>query len=965
MKINQPITQNEVHFSEEDHLVSTTDLKGIITGVSPAFVKLSGFAEHELVGQSHNVVRHPEMPRQAFRSLWETVKAGRSWNGRVKNRCKNGDYYWVDAHVAPIFDEGKIIGYRSIRFKPTREQVEEAAKLYADLNVGRIADPFQTGLWAKLSANVKLWQKFLALVVLTVVMFALPSGLLLQRFNTEIAVSVAEEQGAEYVRESIKLLRLLQLHRGLASMALSGDSRSAENWHRVREDINSQIGVVGEADRRFAHFGLRGEWQALTGDWSSLAFDADRLDVQTSIARHSALIDGLFKFNRKLSDVSGMALDPEVNTYYMMLTAITHLPEMTEALGKLRAVGSGILVRQTVTAEEATVLRQLLESVTKNQALVEENTGKIPGLDADSKNLLNKMHKDMERIAELTKTNIVEAGKPNFDNRVFFDTLSAAIDLRYQASGRFNQLLLTALDQRINRLQGQRNSLVATISVLFVLFIGLSGFTVRGVLIPVKAINEALDQLRHGKMPRRNAHDYGLEFNQVQEGLFSAVLSVQALIADAGILSQAAVQGKLSARADARKHQGDFRKIVEGVNGTLDAVMGPLNVAADYVDKIAKGHIPAKIVDAYQGDFNIIKNNLNTCIDAIHALIEDAGMLAAAAVAGELKTRADANRHQGDYRKIVEGVNATLDAVIGPLTQMQDVLSAIEKGDMTQTIATRYRGQLEDLRLAVNNTVQKLSETINEVIVAADQLGNASKQVNATSQSLAQAASSQANSVDKTSTSIESMAASIDRNAKNAEVTDGMAGKAVQEANEGGVAVGQTVRAMKNIAEKIGIIDDIAYQTNMLALNAAIEAARAGDHGKGFAVVAAEVRKLAERSQIAAQEIGELASASVATAETAGHLLEAIVPSITETSRLVQEIAETSQQQTVGVSDVNSVMLQLGNITQQNASASEQLAATAEELTSQAEALQDLMSFFKIGGSASNADAHPYKGERT
>jgi methyl-accepting chemotaxis protein len=177
-----------------------------------------------------------------------------------------------------------------------------------------------------------------------------------------------------------------------------------------------------------------------------------------------------------------------------------------------------------------------------------------------------------------------------------------------------------------------------------------------------------------------------------------------------------------------------------------------------------------------------------------------------------------------------------------------------------------------------------------------------------------------------------------------------MAGKAAQEATEGGIAVKQTVEAMKAIASKIGIIDDIAYQTNMLALNAAIEAARAGDHGKGFAVVAAEVRKLAERSQVAAQEIGELAENSVKTAESAGKLLDDIVPSIARTSDLVQEIAAASQEQSSGASQINTAMNQMNQLTQQNASASEELAATAEEMTGQAEQLQSLMAFFKIEG---------------
>ncbi|MFT3963366.1 methyl-accepting chemotaxis protein [Propionivibrio sp.] len=249
---------------------------------------------------------------------------------------------------------------------------------------------------------------------------------------------------------------------------------------------------------------------------------------------------------------------------------------------------------------------------------------------------------------------------------------------------------------------------------------------------------------------------------------------------------------------------------------------------------------------------------------------------------------------------------------------------------------------------AIKAMVDKLTQIIGEVRNAADNLSNAAGQVSATAQSLSQSSSEQAASVEETTSSMEQMTASISQNTDNAKVTDGMASKAAREAAEGGEAVSRTVEDMKSIAGKIGIIDDIAYQTNLLALNAAIEAARAGDHGKGFAVVAAEVRKLAERSQVAAQEIGNLAGSSVKQAERAGTLLTEIVPSIRKTSDLVQEIASASQEQSSGVAQINGAMGQLNQATQQNASASEELAATAEELGSQAEQLQQTMTFFRL-----------------
>ncbi|MFT3931887.1 MAG: methyl-accepting chemotaxis protein [Spongiibacteraceae bacterium] len=426
--------------------------------------------------------------------------------------------------------------------------------------------------------------------------------------------------------------------------------------------------------------------------------------------------------------------------------------------------------------------------------------------------------------------------------------------------------------------------------------------------------------------------------------------NLQGLIAEMDHMSREHDAGDIDVTIDADKFQNDFRTMAQGINTMVAGHISVKKKAMACIAEFGRGNFAAPL-EQFPGKKAFINDTIEQVRGNLQAVMADINKLIAAAQEGQLEVRADASAHSGDFGKIVQGINATLDAVIGPVTETMRVLSALENGDLTQKTNIDCKGQLKNLCESVNKTAARLEKTLEEVRAAADAIASASEQISSTSQSLSQAASEQAASVEETSASIEQMAASIAHNTENSKVTDSMATNAAKEATEGGEVVRATVTAMKQIAQKISIIDDIAYQTNLLALNAAIEAARAGDHGKGFAVVAAEVRKLAERSQLASAEIGSVASSSVELAERAGTLLDAMVPNIRKTSDLVQEITAASDEQSSGVAQINNAMNQLSLTTQQNASGSEELAATAEEMSSQAQQLQQSIDFFKVTAS--------------
>jgi len=241
------------------------------------------------------------------------------------------------------------------------------------------------------------------------------------------------------------------------------------------------------------------------------------------------------------------------------------------------------------------------------------------------------------------------------------------------------------------------------------------------VIAPLNVAADYVDHISKGDIPAKITDTYNGDFNVLKNNLNTCIDAVNALVADAAMLSKAAVDGKLATRADASKHQGDFRKIVQGVDDTLDAVIGPLNVAADYVDHISKGDIPAKITDTYNGDFNVLKNNLNTCIDAVNALVADAAMLSKAAVDGKLATRADASKHKGDFRKIVQGVDDTLDAVIGPLNVAANYVDKISRGDIPAKITDTYNGDFNTIKNNLNTCI----DAVNALVADAAMLSKA------------------------------------------------------------------------------------------------------------------------------------------------------------------------------------------------------------------------------------------------
>jgi len=489
-------------------------------------------------------------------------------------------------------------------------------------------------------------------------------------------------------------------------------------------------------------------------------------------------------------------------------------------------------------------------------------------------------------------------GEMVFLRKKYFDALNAIIEHQTEA--------VNQAGSRADADYASTKIIVIAVSVFaFIFGILLALFVTRSITTPLNEVLSAAESISKGDMSVKVVADSTEETGQVKAAMAQMVETIKLLVADANMLAVSAGEGKLATRADASRHQGDFRKIVDGINNMLEA-----------------------IYDA------VVNNGVNT--------------LAKLSNEGDFSVRIT-KEYKNDYDVFKRAVNGVAEAIDKAIKEESEVYAAMANGDLTKRITSDiWIGDLALVKSSTNEMGAKLQDIIIEVQNAALQITSASEQVSGTAQSLSNGATEQASNLEETASAIEEMTGSINLNAENAKRTDEMASNAAKMAEDGGRAVNQTVDAMKEIAGKISIIEDIAYQTNLLALNAAIEAARAGEHGKGFAVVAVEVRKLAERSQVAAQEISKITGDSVKVSESAGELIKEIIPNIKKTAELVQEIAAASSEQNAGIEQINGSMNQLDSVTQQNAAGSEELASASEEMTAQAEGLRSMMSFFTV-----------------
>jgi len=900
MKINMPVTNVEYSLKESDSIVSKTDLNGLITHINEDFLRVSGFTKEELIGAPHNIVRHPDMPPEAFADMWKALKEVRPWTGMVKNRCKNGDFYWVLANVTPYYENAQLAGYLSMRSKPSREQINAADAAYRLFQKGKPGNlEIQDGKVVKSTFLAKfnpvkrltIKSRLINVIGLLSILMMIIDGLGLQGMSkANDSLRIVHENRMLPMKQIAYIQKRLLLQRTRITAALV--TPTSEVIHNTTVELEQTIADVTKIWDSYMASTLSAGEKTLADKFAENRKNYIVQGLKPAVAALRAN-DMVLAKSIIVEEIQPLyeSVDKSIeNLMQMQIDGAKQAFELAQSrYNRTRNIAIGLIVMGILVALWLgfnllrVIVRPLNSAISHfgriaqgnyNNAIDIERRDEIGKVIEALKSMQTKLSFDIADSKRIADEHLrIKIGLDNvstgvmiaddtcniiYVNKSVVDILSKAeADIRKQLPKFSTANLVGANIGDFHTNPAHQSQLLSSFNDAYTVKMNLGGRSMVVTANPV--INEQGQRLGAVAEWRDRTVEVAIE-----QELASLV--------------HGAVMGDFTRRIEMNGKEDFFKQLAEGLNGLMETTESGINDVVRVLDALSRNDLTQTITNDYIGSFGQLKDDANTTVEKLKAIIN------------QIKEATD--NINTEAKEIASGNNDLSHRTEEQAASLEETAASMEQLTTTVQHNAANAKQANQLAVEASNIAGKGVEVVEQVVRTMSDINDSSRK----------------------------------------------------------------------IGDIISVIDDIAFQTNILALNAAVEASRAGEQGRGFAVVAVEVRNLAQRAATAAGEIKHLIDDSVVKVSggtklvtQAGLTMEEIVNSVRGVTVMMSEISAASAEQTSGIEQVNQAIGQMDDVTQQNAALVEQAAAAAESLEEQTQSLSNTVAQFKVEGFSRSA----------